>query len=138
MSSQAVISEERKERALEILLSYGFPQEDCKVAIQRVVEDRLKAKDDDCPVCMDEIPVVKLDTCGHCFCKTCIDRIFAETFKIDCPLCRSEMNRVEYYHKPEGMSKAAKMKLKAKKTQYETEWADLIAKGKIAKKNAAV
>lgn len=56
---------------------------------------KLSVTDDSCTLCFDALAVIKLTPCNHTgFCQSCASQI-----KI-CPICRSEICRVEIIEPP--------------------------------------
>jgi SNF2 family DNA or RNA helicase len=50
--------------------------------------------DDNCPICYSNysFPITYIKSCGHYFCKLCIDSMINITHKNTCPMCRSNIN----------------------------------------------
>lgn len=47
-----------------------------------------------CPVCLTDVKNSFYVSCGHCFCKSCIDEQYKINKKYICPICRKESTKI--------------------------------------------
>jgi SNF2 family DNA or RNA helicase len=50
-------------------------------------------KDSTCQICLDDFNKFAIFNCGHIFCDICIKRLLNNKLSINCPLCRSIINK---------------------------------------------
>ncbi len=84
ISKQKEITEKHK-RVCEFFMS-GIEE------INKLVKEQ--SDEDSCAICYDNysFPITYIKTCGHYFCKSCIDNMKRNQHKFDCPLCRTPIN----------------------------------------------
>ena len=70
-------------------------------AQQAAVAEANEALDLDCPICMQPFLEPMLTSCGHAFCRHCIQRalcppdLYADDYKLECPICRGLVGILE-------------------------------------------
>ena len=56
---------------------------------------------DECPICMDDVKNAVITTCGHVFCRGCVENwLINESAK--CPLCRADISKAALLDAPQG------------------------------------
>ena len=51
----------------------------------------------ECSICFDEIDEASVTLCGHIFCTSCLEYVFSEKNKFNCPMCRTDLQKGDIY-----------------------------------------
>jgi Ring finger domain len=56
---------------------------------------------EECPICMDDVTAPVITTCGHVFCRSCIENWLLNNEPAQCPLCRAAISKQTLVDAPE-------------------------------------
>lgn len=55
---------------------------------------------EECPICMEDVADAIITSCGHVFCRDCIENWLLNNVA-DCPMCRSRITRAGLFSAPQ-------------------------------------